>query len=97
MTSRWRLKLSLLLAFLLLVTSLTHAQAGKAEFFGVILDATGLPVPQATVELEDLATLVKQSSSTSQRGEYHFFGLRPGTYHVSVVKQGFRQDRKSVV
>jgi hypothetical protein len=94
MTSRWRLELSLLLAFLSLISPLAQAQAGKAEFFGVILDASGLPVPQATVELEDQATLVKHSSSTSERGEYHFFGLGPGIYRVSVVKQGFREYRQ---
>lgn len=90
----WALKLSLLLGFVLLVGPWARGQAGKAELFGVILDTIGLPVPQATVKLEDQATLVKQSSSTSERGEYHFFGLGPGTYRVSVVKQGFREYRQ---
>ena len=93
MTLESRLAIALLIVALLFGVSLCYAQAGKAEFFGVILDATGLPVPQATIELEDQATLVKQSSTTSERGEYHFFGLGPGIYRVSVVKQGFREYR----
>ena len=74
MTLESRLAIALLIVALLFGVSLCYAQAGKAEFFGVILDATGLPVPQATIELVDQATLVKQSSTTSERGDYHFFG-----------------------
>ena len=94
MTLESRLAIALVIMALLFGVSLCYAQAGKAEFFGLVLDAGGLPVPQATVELEDQATLVKQTSATSERGEYHFFGLGPGTYRVSVVKQGFREYRQ---
>src|SRR4030095_14663181 len=94
MIARQYLNFSLLLVLHLLVVPLAQAQAGKAEFLGVILDATGLPVPQATIELEDQATLVKQSASTSERGEYHFFGLGPGSYRVSAAKPGFRTYRQ---
>ena len=88
-----RLAIVLLILALLFGASLCYAQAGKAEFFGLVLDSSGLPVPGATVALEGQATLVKQSSSTSERGEYHFFGLGPGTYRVSIVKQGIREYR----
>jgi carboxypeptidase family protein/TonB-dependent receptor-like protein len=94
MTLESRLAIAFLIVALLLGVSLCYAQAGKAEIFGLVLDAGGLPVPQATVELEDQATLVKQTSATSERGEYHFFGLGPGIYRVSVVKQGFREYRQ---
>ena len=75
MTIESRLAIGFLIVALLFEASLCYAQSGKAELFGLILDASGLPVPQVTVELEDQATLVKQSSTTSERGEYHFFGL----------------------
>src|SRR5262245_31062935 len=84
----------LIVALLFGVVSFCHAQSGKAEFFGLVLDASGLPVPQVTVELEDQGTLVKQSSSTSERGEFHFFGLGPGNYRVSAAKPGFRTYRQ---
>jgi hypothetical protein len=89
-----RLAIGLLIMALLFGASLCYAQAGKAEFFGLVLDTSELPVPQVTVELESQATLVKQSSSTSERGEYHFFGLGPGTYRVSASKEGFRGYRQ---
>src|SRR5262249_41700940 len=94
MTLEARLAIAALIVALLFgLVSLCHAQSGKAEFFGLVLDASGLPVPQTTVELEDQATLLKQSSLTSERGEYHFFGLGPGSYRVSAAKAGFRTYR----
>ena len=90
MTLRWHLNLSLLLALLVLMPPLARAQAGKAELFGLVVDTSGLPAPQATVELEEQATQVKQSSTTTEAGEYHFFGLAPGRYKISATKQGFR-------
>jgi Carboxypeptidase regulatory-like domain/TonB dependent receptor len=94
MSSRWHWNLSQLLVLLQWLSLSVHAQAGKAELFGVVIDASGLPVPLATVELEDQATRFKYSSSTSERGEYHFFGLGPGSYGISAVKQGFRTYRQ---
>ena len=90
MTLRWHLNLLLLLALLVLMPPLARAQAGKAELFGLVVDTSGLPAPQATVELEEQATQVKQSSTTTEAGEYHFFGLAPGKYKISATKQGFR-------
>ena len=94
MTLESRLAIGFLVVALLFGASLCYAQSGKAELFGLVLDASGLPVPQVTVELEDQATLVKQSSTTSERGEYHFFGLGPGTYRISAAKEGFRTYRQ---
>src|SRR5262245_3197696 len=89
-----RIAIVLFILALLFGASLCYAQSGKAEFFGLVLDASGLPVPQATVELEDQGTLVKQTSSTSESGEYHFFGLGPGKYQISAAKPGFRTYRQ---
>src|SRR5262249_50834211 len=93
MTFKTWLHLRVLGGLLLLWVVSCYGQVGKAEFFGVVLDGSGLPVPQVTVGLEDQATLVKRSSSTSERGEYYFFGLGPGSYRVSASKKGFRTYR----
>lgn len=79
---------------LLLVCAATNAQGGKAELSGGVLDSDGLPVAQATVELEEQATRLRQAAATSEQGQYHFFGLAPGIYTVTVEKTGFKTLRQ---
>ncbi|MEW5978752.1 MAG: TonB-dependent receptor [Acidobacteriota bacterium] len=95
MTSPGRLLLSLLLAWLWLQPWPALGQSGKAEFFGTVTDSSGLPIPEATVELQDQATSVERRSTTALLGQYHFFGLEPGMYRVSVIKSGFRTYRRT--
>ena len=64
-------------------------QAAKAELFGTVRDPAGLPVASANVELTNAGTQVQARLSTPPNGEYHFFALPPGSYHVTVTKQGF--------
>src|SRR5262249_45354607 len=71
------------------------AQAGRAELFGVILDASGLPIPGAAVQAEDQATMVRYSGTSDERGEYHLVGLPAGNYVVTVEQPGFRMYRQS--
>jgi hypothetical protein len=43
------------------------AQSTKAELFGLIADPSGLPVPDATIELENTATEVKRPRAARRR------------------------------
>src|SRR6516162_4908038 len=78
----------------LLSTSL-FAQAGRAELFGVIRDSASLPVPGASVQAEDQATMVRYSGTSDERGEYHLVGLPASNYVVTVEQPGFRMYRQS--
>jgi hypothetical protein len=71
------------------------AQAGRAELFGVIRDASGLAVPGAAVQAEDQATMVRYSGISDERGEYHLVGLPASNYVVAVEQPGFRMYRQS--
>src|SRR5437016_3367717 len=71
------------------------AQAGRAELFGVVRDASGLPVPGASVQAEDQATMVRYSGTSDDRGEYHLVGLPASNYVVTVEQPGFRMYRQS--
>src|SRR5215475_3961476 len=71
------------------------AQAGRAELFGVIRDASGLPVPGASVQAEDQATMARYSAMSDERGEYHLLGLPGSNYVVTVELPGFRMYRQS--
>jgi hypothetical protein len=69
------------------------AQAGRAELFGTVLDASGLPVAAAKVEAEDQSTVARYGAVSDERGEYHILGLPAGQYVLTVRQPGFRTYR----
>ena len=71
------------------------AQAGRAELFGVIRDASGLPVPGTVIQAKDQATMARYSGTSDDRGEYHLVGLPASNYVVTVEHPGFRVYRQS--
>lgn len=75
--------------FLLSVT-FAHAQF-RAAVQGVVTDTAGGTVPDATVVLTNRETGVTQQTTTSGEGFYRFSALPPGTYSISVEKEGFRK------
>src|SRR5215470_7748459 len=85
----------LIVVILCLVPAIAEAQGGRAELFGVIRDASGLPVPGASVQAEDQATMARYSGTSDERGEYHLVGLPGSNYVVTVELPGFRMYRQS--
>src|SRR5215471_9148136 len=92
---RGRLYAFLLVAVVRLVPTPVAAQAGRAELFGVIRDSSGLPVPRASIQAEDQATMARYSGTSDDRGEYHLVGLPASNYVVTVEQPGFRVYRQS--
>jgi hypothetical protein len=81
--------------FAVLIPITSFAQAGRAELFGVIHDASGLAVPGATVQAEDQATMIRYSGTSDERGEYHLVGLPASNYVVTVEQPSFRNYRQN--
>jgi len=46
-------------------------------------------VPGATIALENLATSASRTAVSGNRGGYVILGLTPGTYRLTVSKEGF--------
>ena len=65
------------------------AQFQSAEVLGTVLDATGSPVPKATVTLTNADTGIEAKTSTNNNGEYDFFDVKIGRYSVTVEATGF--------
>ena len=65
------------------------AQFQSAEVLGTVLDATGSPVPKATVTLTNADTGIEAKTSTNNNGEYDFFDVKIGRYTVTVEATGF--------
>src|SRR3989454_5669822 len=69
-----------------------HAQtAASSTVTGTVSDKTGATVPNAKVDLEDVDTKAKTSSTTGSDGGYTFPSVRPGNYTLTVSAKGFRQ------
>src|SRR5579872_7236398 len=75
----------------------TMAQTVNGAFHGTATDATGAVVPDATVEVTNLATHAVRQAKTDSVGYYTIPELPPGHYSVSINKMGFAKiDRPDV-
>src|SRR2546425_2030532 len=79
--------------FVVLATAVSlHAQtAASSTVTGTVSDKTGATVPNAKVDLEDVDTKAKTSSTTGSDVGYTFPSVRPGNYTLTVSAKGFRQ------
>ncbi|SNS99514.1 Carboxypeptidase regulatory-like domain-containing protein [Granulicella rosea] len=77
------------LAFLVLVSTLAHAQ-GYGTITGTVTDGTGASIPSASVTVVDLKTNRKIETTSGKDGLYTFPTLAPTDYTVSVSASGFQ-------
>jgi carboxypeptidase family protein len=84
------------LALLLLTLLLPSAQAQvSASIRGVVTDASGAPVAQATVSAKNLETGVVRTTNTDDAGRYLVLALPVGRYEVQISKSGFQNAVQS--
>jgi hypothetical protein len=93
-----RLYLVSTICILLLQSTLLGQASYQAQIRGVVSDATGAVVPDATVTITEVSTNVSQTAKTSGSGDYMLRALRPSTYIVKVAAPGFQTvEQKGVV
>jgi hypothetical protein len=84
----------------LVLNSLTSGLNGQTTtsgaLTGVITDQTDAVVPDASVEIKDIAKGTAQSTKTDREGSYHFFFLVPARYDLTVTHDGFRTELRTV-
>ena len=78
------------LAALLMLAPLAQAQY-RASIQGVVTDATGAVIPDATLTLTDVGTNKKQVRTSDGKGVYNFNALPADTFTLVVTKKGFQQ------
>ena len=81
------------LATVLLVCLSAHlalAQSGTTSVGGTIWDPNGLRVSGAEIRLTNEAIGFSKSAQTGEDGSYQFVQLTPGSYKLTVAKEGFR-------
>jgi hypothetical protein len=59
---------------------------------GTVTDASGAVIPNATVSVMDALTNTARETRTNSQGNYEMFGLKPGTYRVTVTAAGMSKE-----
>jgi hypothetical protein len=77
---------------LLIAQSTTDGAIG-----GTVFDATGAVVPGAQVVIHNNGTNAEESTTADPSGYYRVIHLQPGSYTVTVSKQGFAPHKSSNV
>ncbi len=85
-----RICLAIPFLFGLLLSAAVSAQTSTSQISGLVLDASGSAVPQATVTLTNEATGVTQKSITSESGIYSFPSIPAGVYTIRAEAKGFK-------
>src|SRR5215471_16757860 len=62
---------------------------------GTVRDKSGAVVVEAAVKIVNPAKGITQAATTNSEGVFVFPSLPPGTYSITVEKQGFRPLEKS--
>jgi len=84
----------LVVVMMMPVGSALQAQSTKVELSGTVKDPAALAVEGADVKLLNMGTGAERAYVTASNGEYHFFGLQPGSYTLIVTKTGFTELRR---
>lgn len=71
--------------------------AQTATVQGRITDQSGAVIPGARVTAKNVSSGVEVSTSTNDQGAYNIPFLQPGTYTITVEKQGFKAGVRSSV
>jgi uncharacterized GH25 family protein len=64
---------------------------------GQVSDASGAPVPRATVTVTNKETGLKRGANTDDSGRFNFPQLKPGAYSVKVEAEGFESQQNDAV
>jgi len=89
-SKRVALLLVVLFSLFAFAPSALFAQGNTGTVSGTVTDSSGAVVAGATVTLTYSATGSARTSTTNDKGFYVFAYANPGTYNVTVSKQGFK-------
>src|ERR1051326_6559802 len=74
---------------LLILAAVCYSQVTVGRITGSITDESGAAVAGIPVTAEEASSGVRTLTTTEENGAYAFTSLSPGTYTLTVDKQGF--------
>jgi hypothetical protein len=74
-----------------------RAQLFEAQLTGTIQDASGGVVPDARVQITNVATGVTYTAASNETGVYRFAAVTPAQYHITCIKTGFKRFEQSTI
>src|SRR5579862_6861175 len=84
-----------LLGMGLFVSIASLAQFDLGSVVGTVRDRSGLPMPNATVEIKSLATNLTRQTVISAAGDFDFVALPPGQYALTAKQTGFKETTQT--
>src|SRR5882724_8579480 len=85
--------LALFIVTLLLSPGSANAQLSAGSVTGIVRDATGSVVADASVTLRNLDTTIQHQTVSNDAGNYVFLNLGPGRYALEASAAGFATRR----
>lgn len=83
----------LLLAILAIFTTLgVHAQSDNGSIVGTVTDQTGAAIPNATIDVTNVATGLKLHATADAAGGFEIPAVPRGSYTAEVQAQGFQSQ-----
>jgi len=80
-----------LLAMLLAIPLVLHAQQYSGTIVGTVVDSTGAAIPRATVTIINVGTGEKATQASGGQGEFTFAQVPIGTYELQVKQGSFKE------
>ena len=96
MSGRRVLYLAISLCSLLALWAVPAFAQFTANIQGVVQDPTGAGIAKGQIELLNVATGERKSTTSDSSGNYRFVSLAPGNYKVTVEATGFSKTETSV-
>ena len=75
------------------LTGAVLGQTNRATINGTIADQNGAAVPGATIKIEQSATGLALSATSSDSGDFAFPDLQPGIYTITISHAGFQTKK----
>jgi TonB family protein len=73
-----------------------QAQAARGTISGIVYDASGAVIPNATVLATNLDSHSKEAAITNEAGEYSLAAIPVGHYELEVTNRGFKIHRNNL-
>jgi hypothetical protein len=85
------------LTLLIFLSVESFAQSTSGSITGTVKDNAGAPIADASVVISNPATNLKRQTATTNTGVFTATQLPPGSYNITVEKNGFKKLEKSNV